>query len=755
MSANQWEYREPAEATSAVAEARASHVLRPLPDHWTPTIIQAGALFILIFQSVYLLFDMPTASPAAMWLHVANLGLAMFGFVMSLFPFGRIHGRAIALVGLCSLIANMTAIAILTGNNDWFYASIAFLTMGAAAMMPWEISWQTALNGAAFASVLVQSHFVADQSSILHWLIVALSLGISQTATMIGQGYRGQVEDARIDAFAASKAKSEFLSSMSHEIRTPMNAVLGMADLLLETETSLEQRRYLNVMVANGNSLLELINGILDLARIESGRLQIEKSEFDITDLIHNTISTFGVGAHTKGLELIARIAPGVPERLVGDPLRLRQILINLIGNAVKFTEQGEVVLEIGRDSGSKETAGLCFSVSDTGIGIAPDKLNSIFSSFTQADSSTTRQYGGTGLGLAIARRLVDLMDGRIWVESEPGRGSKFSFTVRFGVAARVISPSAQVVPSLAGHRVLIVDDNHINRLIAREMIADCGAEVTEADSGKEALQALRGAMEAQRPYKIVLLDMRMPGMDGLEVAGRIRDEKLPIEPLVLMLSSDDFKPQLTRVKELGLDAYLMKPLTRKGLFEAINRVLNDANRNSADALPIRSAPAVSRDASVPKSTDPAMTKILVADDSPDNRLLIAAYLRREPYYLDFAEDGKVAFEKFVAHRYDMIFMDVQMPQLDGLSATRMIRQWEKSHARNQTPVIALSAAALEEDVRRSLEAGCDLHISKPVKKRVLLETIRNLARLRPIDKSPLPVSAPENELATDPNALS
>ena len=293
MSANQWDYREPAEPTSVVASNSAAEGLRPLPDHWTPTIIQAGALFVAIFQVTYLLFDLPTAPRAAIWLHGANLVVAIIGFVSSLFPFGRVHGRTITFAGLCGLMANMTAIAILTGNNDWFYASTAFLTMGASALMPWEISWQTALNLTAFASVLVQSHFVNDQSSILHWVIVALALGISQTATMIGQGYRRQVEEARIDAFAASKAKSEFLSSMSHEIRTPMNAVLGMADLLLETETSMEQRRYLNVMVANGNSLLELINGILDLARIESGRLQIEKSEFDLTDLIDNTISTF------------------------------------------------------------------------------------------------------------------------------------------------------------------------------------------------------------------------------------------------------------------------------------------------------------------------------------------------------------------------------------------------------------------------------------------------------------------------------
>ena len=335
----------------------------------------------------------------------------------------------------------------------------------------------------------------------------------AQERTLIEQSER--LENARGAAMAASKAKSEFLSTMSHEIRTPMTAVLGMADLLIETELSGDQRRYLDIMVANGNSLLELINSILDLARIESGRLQLEKTGFDLTDLIDKTISTFGVRAHGKGLELIARIAPGVPERLVGDPLRLRQILINLLGNAIKFTELGEIVLEVEQDPESNESGVLRFIVADTGIGIAADKLDSIFGSFNQADSSTTRLHGGSGLGLAIAHRLVGLMDGRIGVESELNKGSKFSFTVHFGLEARVISASAHVVLSLADYRILVVDDNQINRLIVREMVTSCGAEVSEAVSGEEALAAIREGVNAGRPYRIVLLDMRMPGMDG------------------------------------------------------------------------------------------------------------------------------------------------------------------------------------------------------------------------------------------------
>jgi two-component system sensor histidine kinase/response regulator len=553
------------------------------------------------------------------------------------------------------------------------------------------------------------------------------------------------LDKSRTLALSASKSKSEFLSSMSHEIRTPMNAILGMSELLAETTLSPDQRHYLEIMVANGNALLELINSILDLARIESGRMQIEKTEFDLTDLIDQTISTFGVSAHGKGLELAAHIAPGVPDQLVGDPLRLRQVLVNLIGNAIKFTELGQVVLEV--DHTPAQVPGvLVFTVADTGIGIPPDKLESIFASFTQADSSTTRTHGGSGLGLAIAQRLVTMMGGQISLQSVVHQGSKFWFAIHFDLASRKIAPNRQVVTSLVGYRVLVVDDNQVNRLIVREMMMSCGAEVAEAESGERALVAVHEACDGGRPYQIILLDMRMPGMDGLEVARRIREDHLPVKPLVLMFSSDDLKPQIERLRELELDAYLVKPITRKELFEAIYRVLKDSNQQSADPMPQRQTLSVANGA----PNDLPKRRVLLAEDSPDNRMVISAFLRREPYEVDFAENGEVAVDRFRSQAYDLVLMDIQMPKMDGLTATRSIRQWEADHTMGHTPIIALTASVLEDDVRAALAAGCDQHLGKPIKKLNLLEAMRNATQVLPAH-TPVPADGAETNGAAIP----
>jgi signal transduction histidine kinase/CheY-like chemotaxis protein len=530
---------------------------------------------------------------------------------------------------------------------------------------------------------------------------------------------REDLISAREAALAASQAKSEFLSSMSHEIRTPMNAVLGMAELLSETELNQEQRRYLEVMSDNGSSLLDLINSILDLAKIESGRLLVERTEFDLTDLIDKTLASFGTRAHSKGLELAARIAPGVSEHLIGDPLRLRQILVNILGNALKFTEVGEVILLIENDPEVNRPGSLRFTISDTGIGIPADKIQSIFSNFTQVDSSTTRKYGGTGLGLAIVDRLVKLMGGKIRVESELGKGSKFIFTADFGLASKTIKATNFGLPDLAGFRVLIVDDNATNREIAREMVVSVGAIVVEAESGAEAIAAFKRADDMNDPFKMILLDMRMPGMDGLEVATQIRHLVHGGAPLILMLSSDDLKPQLSRLRESGLNAYLVKPITRRELFEAISRVLAEAKSPGVIKVS-EQVPVLTQD----KSEMPH-ARILVAEDSPDNQLLISAYLKNTSCKIDFADNGEIAVEKFTKNHYDIVLMDIQMPVMDGYAATHSIRNWEREHDAPRTNIIALTASALDEEEVKTRAVGCDAHVAKPVRKATLLSVIK------------------------------
>ncbi|WP_331964087.1 response regulator [Candidatus Binatus sp.] len=538
-----------------------------------------------------------------------------------------------------------------------------------------------------------------------------------------------QLIAAREAALEASRAKSDFLSSMSHEIRTPMNAVLGMADMLWESDLTEEQRRYLDIMRRNGVTLLDLINDILDLAKVESGNLSLEEVDFDIRDLVDAVAETMGVRAHEKHLELAGHVAAGVPHNLVGDPLRLRQVIVNLLSNAVKFTEQGEVVLSVEMahpDTGSG-AASIRFSVADTGVGIAHDKTDSIFDAFTQADSSTTRKYGGTGLGLTIVKRLAEMYGGAIAVESELGKGSIFSFTAEFKTRpAPATLPLEAPSVDLAGMRILVVDDTAVNRMILREALTSRGVLVTCVESGQTALDEIDRAVAGGNPYRAVLLDCRMPGMDGIEVARQIRRRGLGSydRPIILMLTSDDLGATMARARKAGIEIFMVKPIRRADLFAALNRALGAADASSQLTSPAERNGVHSTSASdVLEEMRPL--RILLADDSRDNRLLMHAYFKKTPYIVDEAEDGAAAVEKFRTGAYDLVLMDIQMPIMDGYSATRAIRAMERDTGRRRIPIIALTASVLAEALDKAIDAGCDAYVAKPVKKATLLAAIR------------------------------